>query len=107
MSSHSNCAKSLLRSASRIRLPLVLRFLIATTLIIWGCVYMYFKGEDDYNFFYVAGQCFWKSYGNLEQYSKSGREYPCVSSILQQSSKNHAGFFDASFPTDKASLFCL
>jgi len=66
---------------------------------------MYFKGEDDYNFFYVAGQCIWKSYGNLEEYSKSGREYPCVSSILQQSSKNHAGFFDASFPTDKASLF--
>ncbi len=66
---------------------------------------MYFKGEDDYNMFYVTGQCLWKSYGNLEQYSKSGREFSCLTNILMQASEEHGGFFDASFPTDKVKWF--
>jgi hypothetical protein len=99
-SDSSSWSKCLLLCASRIRLPLALKFLFAATIIIWGCIYMYIRGQNDNNFFYVVAQCFWKSYGSLEQYSKSGHEYPCVSSILQQST-NHGGFFDASFPTDK------
>jgi hypothetical protein len=110
-SGRSNWAKSLLVYASRIQSlassSAALRFLFAATLIVWGCIYLFIRGKYDNNFFYVMVQCLWKSYGSLEQYSKSGREFSCVSSILQQSSKNHAGFFDASFPTDKASLFCL
>ncbi len=66
---------------------------------------MYFKGESDYNMVYVAGQCLWKSYGNLETYVKSGREFPCLTSILRLSSESHGGFFDANFPTDKVRVF--
>jgi hypothetical protein len=98
--------ESCILCAYRIRLPL-LKFIVAASIIIYGCVYMYFKGEDDYNMFYVAGQCMWKSYGNLEQYSKSGRDFPCLTNILHLTTQQHGGFFDASFPTDKVNGFGL
>jgi hypothetical protein len=97
-------ADSCLLCAYRSRLP-VLKVLVAASIITYGCIFMYFKGEDDYNMFYVTGQCLWKSYGNLEQYSKSGREFPCLTNILMQASEEHGGFFDASFPTDKVKWF--
>ena len=93
-----------LSCAYRIRWPL-LKVLLAASIITYGCVHMYFKGEDDYNMFYVTGQCLWKSYGNLEQYSKSGRHFPCLTNILMLASQKHGGFFDASFPTDKVKWF--
>jgi hypothetical protein len=106
MAGRRSLAESCILCAYRIRLPL-LKFFVAASIIIYGCVYMYFKGEDDYNMFYVAGQCMWKSYGNLEHYSKSGRDFPCLTNILLLASQQHGGFFDASFPTDKVNWFGL
>ena len=50
------------------------------------------EGESDYNIVDVAGQCLWKSYESLETYVKSGREFPCLTSILRLSSESHGGF---------------
>jgi hypothetical protein len=101
MSGRRSWIASALSCLYRIRLSAFIKFLLASSFIVWGSVYMYYKGENDYNMFYVAGQCLWKSYGNLENYVKSGREFQCVTDILQLSSDSHGGFFDVNFPTDK------
>ena len=98
----SRWAESLLRCSYRVRLKAAFKFLLVASFFVWGCVVMYYKGESDYNMVYVAGQCIWKSYGNLEKYYKSGLEFPCLTNVLQRSSQDsHGGFFDAEFPTDK------
>jgi hypothetical protein len=89
------------RCSHRIRLSAAIKLLLVASFIVWGSVLMYYKGESDYNMFYVAGQCIWKSYGNLEKYVKSGSEFSCLTNVLQRSSDSHGGFFDANFPTDK------
>jgi len=99
------CLSSALRCATGSRVPLAFRVLLAVSVVVWGGIFMYFRGEHDNNMVYVASQCMWKSYANLEQYSKSGRVFPCVSSILQQAPGQHGGFFDANFPTDKVGVF--
>ncbi len=105
MSRGSSWPESALRCACRSRLSALFKFLLAASFIVWGSVYMYYTGESNYNVVYVATQCLWKSYGNLETYVKSGRDFPCLTSILQLSSDSHGGFFDANFPTDKVRGF--
>jgi hypothetical protein len=102
MLGRSSLAELLLRCSHRVRFSAAFKFLLVASFIVWGCFFMYYKGESDYNMVYVAGQCLWKSYGNLEKYSKSGLEFPCVTNVLQRSSQDsHGGFFDTEFPTDK------
>lgn len=55
MSRRSTWAQVLLRCAYRARLSVAFKFFVAASLIVWGSVFMYFKGESDYNMFYVAG----------------------------------------------------
>ena len=55
MTRQSTWAEALFRCAYRARLSVAFKCFVAASLIVWGSVIMYFKGESDYNMFYVAG----------------------------------------------------
>jgi len=77
------------------RSALVLCALVAAVLTLVG-LYQLESG-----FVYTLGQCLWRTYASVDDYSKSGTVYDSVTAVFTAQDSEHAGFFSAQLPTDK------
>ena len=57
--------------------------------------------QSETGFVYTLGQCLWRTYGSVDEYSKSGTVYDSVTAVFTAQDSGGAGFFSARLPTDK------
>ena len=81
---------------SHISLGVVAFLLMWVLLLLWFAVVSIFNQQGAA---YIFTQCLYKSFMSIEEYSKSGKVYDTVSSVLMEG--NNAGPFSKDYPTDK------